>query len=74
MRKWYGQTCVIKTDIASAFDNVSWQSLIDTLEKRGLPPYFINMLLQSQMAGYILEWHGVYDQIVWVPTTGVRQG
>eukprot|EP00971_Amphidinium_carterae_P250691 4976626-Amphidinium_carterae.1 len=26
------------------------------------------------MAGYILEWDGVYDQIVWVPTIGVRQG
>eukprot|EP00971_Amphidinium_carterae_P124542 2467104-Amphidinium_carterae.1 len=74
MKRWYGQACLIKTDVVSAFDNVSWRSIVEALEDTGLPPPFIDVLIQSQMAGYELHWEKQVQQTIWVPTSGVRQG
>eukprot|EP00971_Amphidinium_carterae_P113761 2254008-Amphidinium_carterae.2 len=74
MRRWYGHVCVVKTDVKSAFDSVTWPSLVKSLSKRGIPSSLIDVILQSQIAGFRMEYDGTRSQLVLVPTRGVRQG
>eukprot|EP00971_Amphidinium_carterae_P313620 6233337-Amphidinium_carterae.1 len=49
MTKWYGEVCVAKTDISSAFDTVPWSKLLTALTKK-LPEQLAVALLQTQLA------------------------
>eukprot|EP00971_Amphidinium_carterae_P065847 1304840-Amphidinium_carterae.3 len=73
MRKWYGEGTVLKTDIASAFDVVSWERIFGALRKKGVPEDMAHLVIHTQMLGYVLQWHGEQSEVVVVSTRGTRQ-
>eukprot|EP00971_Amphidinium_carterae_P161286 3198127-Amphidinium_carterae.1 len=74
MLNWEGSACVAKLDIAAAFDSVPWHLIATALNSHGFPIPLIDLVLQSQKAGFVLHYNGDWGDIEWKPTQGVRQG
>lgn len=58
-RRWGNDMMMLKLDLEKAYDRLSYDFILDTLKKLGLPDSLTHLILRCILSSYIrLSWNG----------------